>query len=83
MADAVNSGPIHQKGRLMQLLLDCKDALVFRIRSRKLTERQRRKIHEDTVDDPEVQQALERTLAAHPQFRRKASKGGGVPDHRR
>lgn len=71
--------PPVQRTRPIQILIDVKDALLLRIRSRKLTDRERRKLHEDTANDPEVLRALERTLAAHPQFRRKAS-GSGISD---
>lgn len=67
-----NRAPDSKRADFLQVLIDAKDAILLRIRSRKLTESERRNLHQDMANDPEVQRALERTLAAHPQFRRKA-----------
>lgn len=64
--------------RVMRFVTDWRDALVYTVRSRKLTEREIGRLHRDAVSDPAVERALERTLAARPQFQRKASTGGGV-----
>lgn len=70
--------PRSQKHFLVRALIDWRDALVYAVRSRKLTEREMDRLHRDAVNDPEVELAMQKTVAAHPQFRRKASTGGGV-----
>ena len=63
----------------MRFVMDAKDALLLRMRSRKLTEAERRGFHDDVANDPAVQRALERTLADHPQFRRSEREQRDVP----
>jgi len=72
--------PAPRGQRALQVLIDAKDAILLRIRSRKLTERERRDLHEGMANDPEVRRALDRTLAANPQFRRKAHDRSGISD---
>lgn len=74
------SAPITRRAGVLQILIDVKDALLLKMRSRKLTERERRQLHQDIAKDPEVERALGRALAAHPQYRRKARNQGGLSD---
>jgi hypothetical protein len=61
-------------------LVDVKDAIVLRLRSRGLTEGQRRQLHDELAKDPEIERALERALAANPQLQRKGQEPGAVSD---
>lgn len=63
---------------VMRLLTEAKETIMLRLLSRNLSAEERRKIQAEVAKDPKVDKALRETLTARPQFRRKASGGGGI-----
>lgn len=79
-SSSVTTPPPTRRRRWAQLMIDLKDTLLLRIRSRNISARERHALHKEIASDPEAERAVERILAANPHLRRKAHDQGAISD---